>query len=294
MPRDHPFLPLLATLAGVAMLSLMDAFMKGASLAAGAYSAAWLRSALAFAIIAPVWLSVRQSWPSRAALRLHMLRGVVSAFMGLAFFYALTKLPIAETIAISFIAPLIALYLATILLGERVRREAIAAAVLGMAGTLVIIGGRIGRERMTEDAALGLAAILFSAVLYAYNFILIRQQSQVAKPLEVATFHGGVSAAVLGVAAPWFLQVPSGEALVQIGISAVLTVGGAMALAWSYARAEAQVLVPLEYSGFLWAALFGWLFFAEAVTVTTVLGTALIVLGCLIAARRRKPLPDAV
>jgi drug/metabolite transporter (DMT)-like permease len=64
---------------------------------------------------------------------------------------------------------------------------------------------------------------------------------------------------------------------------------GASVLAWAYARAEAQVLVPMEYSGFLWASLFGWLFFREGVTATTVLGTALIVLGCWIAARRQEP-----
>lgn len=293
MSRDHPLLPILATFAGVAMLSLMDAFMKDASLATGAYSAALLRAAFSFALIAPVWLMLGGRWPGRAALRLHLTRGTVSALMGLTFFYSLTKLPIAEAIAISFIAPLIALYLAAILLGEQIRREAILAAVLGLAGTLVIIGGRLGRERMSEDAALGLVAILFSALLYAYNFILIRQQSQLAKPAEIATFHGGVSALVLGVAAPWLLHWPTAGALADIGVSAVLTVGGAMALAWAYARAEAQALVPIEYSGFLWAALFGWWFFGEAVTMTTAGGTALIVWGCWLAARRR-PLPDQV
>lgn len=293
MLRDHHLAPVLTTFAGVAMLSLMDAFMKEAALAAGAYSAAWFRAALAFALVAPFWLALGGRWPGREALRLHLMRGTVSAFMGLLFFYALTKLPIAETIAISFVAPLIALYLAAILLGEQVRREAIVAAVLGLAGTLVIIGGRFGREPMTQDAWLGLAAILFSAVLYAYNFILIRQQSQVAGPLEVATFHGGVSALVLGAGAPWLLRWPGGAALADLGVSAVLTIGGAMALAWAYARAEAQTLVPIEYSGFLWAALFGWWFFGEEVTATTLAGTALIVGGCLLAARRR-PLADAV
>ena len=46
MPSEHRLMPFLAAFAGVGMLSLMDAFMKGASLAAGAYSAAVLRAAL--------------------------------------------------------------------------------------------------------------------------------------------------------------------------------------------------------------------------------------------------------
>lgn len=285
MHRDHPLMPFLLTLAGVGMLSLMDAFMKGASLAVGAYSAAWLRSAVGLALVAPVWLGMGGKWPQRPALRLHLLRGTVSAFMALSFFYALTKLPIAEAIAISFIAPLIALYLAAVLLGEKIRREAIFASILGFAGTLVIIGGKLGREQATPEMWWGLAALLFSALLYAWNFILIRQQSQLAGPAEVATFHSGVSAVILGLAAPWLLVLPDGEAAMHIAASALLTVCAAAALAWAYARAEAQALVPIEYSGFLWAALFGWLFFREAVTVPTIAGTVLIVIGCWIAAR---------
>ena len=58
-------------------------------------------------------------------------------------------------------------------------------------------------------------------------------------------------------------EMPDRSTLVDLTAAAVLTVAGAMAFAWAYARAEAQVLVPLEYSGFLWASLFGWIFFTE-------------------------------
>lgn len=287
MKHDHPLLPLLATFAGVGLLALMDALMKGAALAAGAYSASVARSGIAALIVVPAWLLRGGRWPRRKVLRIHLKRGVVTAFMALTFFYALTKLPIAETIAISFIAPLIALWLAALLLGEVIRRKAIVAAILGLAGTLVIIGGRIGRERMTDDAALGLGAILFSALLYAWNLVLQREQAVLAKPLEVASFHTSVGFVTLAVFAPVFFVVPDVDALTQISAASLLTVAGSMCFAWAYARAETQVLVPIEYSGFLWAVLFGWLFFAERVTATTIAGTLLIVVGCWIATRRR-------
>ena len=286
MPSPRSYRPILAALAGVAALALMDAFMKGASLAIGAYSAALLRSALGLCLIAPVWLAAGGRWPGRQALRLHLMRGVVSAFMALSFFFALTRLPIAETIAISFFAPILSLYLAAIILKERIRRSAIAAGLFGLAGTLVIVGGRIGRETLNDGAAAGLAAILFSALLYAYNLILARQQAQTAGPLEIASFHSGVGAAVLALGAPWLLVLPDGETFLAIGAASFLTVCGAAVLGWAYAREEAQVLVSMEYSGFLWAALFGWLFFAETVTPTVLAGTALIVIGCAIATRR--------
>lgn len=282
-------LPVLAALLAVALLSLMDALMKGASLAIGAYSAAFLRSVLGLVLIAPLWLARGGRWPSREVLRVHLLRGVCGSFMGLTFFYALTKLPLAETIAISFIAPVVSLYLAAIFLKERIRREAIFAALLGLVGTVVIVGGRLGDAALGEDAALGLASILISALLYAFNLVISRHQAQLAQPLEISAFHSGVAALILGLAAPWLLRLPDSQAALLIAGSAVLTVTGMVAFAWAYARAEAQVLVPMEYSGFLWASLFGWLFFREGVTATTVVGTALIVFGCWLAARRKEP-----
>jgi len=281
---------LMAALA-VASLALMDAYMKSAALAVGALSAAWLRSLIATAIALPLWLARGGRWPQRAVLTLHLQRSVVATFMALTFFYAITKLPLAEAIAISFVAPLIALYLARLMLGEIIRREAIAASLLGFAGTLVIIGGTVGQAEFDRDTALGLAAILTSAMLYAYSFILIRRQSQVAGPAEIATFHSGVSVLLLGIAAPFLFEMPDSDTLRDLAAAAVLTVIGAMAFAWAYARAEAQVLVPLEYSGFLWASVFGWLFFAERLTLPTLAGTAIIVGACWLAARGRRPVP---
>jgi len=285
MMQSRILLPIGAALLGVACLSLMDAFMKGAALAAGTYSATLLRSAIGTLIAAPVWLALGGRWPTWRVMKLHLERGVVSAFMALSFFYSLTKLGIAEAIAISFVAPLLALYLARVLLGETIRKQAVLASLLGFAGTLVIVGGKLGDGEFDRDTGLGLAAILFSALLYAYNFIIIRRQSQVARPLEIAAFHSSVAALVMALAAPFLFVWPGEAVLLDTALAALLTVVGAMAIAWAYARAEAQVLVPMEYSGFLWAALFGWLFFRESVTLPTIAGTAIIVAACWLAAR---------
>jgi len=110
-----------------------------------------------------------------------------------------------------------------------------------------------------------------------------------ARPAEVSTFHQAVVLLVLVLFAPWFFRVPGArETLLSAG-AAVLSVAGAMIFAWAYARAETQALAPLEYSGFLWAGLFGWLFFREPLTLPTLAGAALIVLGCWLAAPRKRP-----
>jgi S-adenosylmethionine uptake transporter len=291
MTRDHPLMPFAVALVAVALFSLMDALMKGAALAVGAYSALLLRNVLAFALIGPVWLAVRSRWPGRTAMRLHATRGIVTAAMAFTFFWGIARMPLAEAIALSFVAPLIALYLAAIVLGERIRPSAIGASLLGLAGVTAIVFARLsaGAEEGHEEAGWGIASILASSVLYAWNLVLQRQQALVALPVEVATFQTALVGLALLPFAPLAFAMPGAEVWPQIGAAALLAVAAALLLAWAYRRAEAQVLVPLEYSGFLWAALFGWLFFAEGVRPVVLLGAALIVAACWIAAPRGRP-----
>ncbi len=68
-------------------------------------------------------------------------------------------------------------------------------------------------------------------------------------------------------------------------LAAFLATASLLLLTWAYARAQASYLATTEYTSFLWAALFGWLFFDESVSLFTVAGTAMIVGGCLLAAR---------
>ena len=287
--------PIVAALAGIALFSAMDVAIKAAALVVGAYSAYFLRGAIGLVLIGPVWWWRERRWPTGAVLRLHLLRGTVVTFMGLTFFLSLVRLPLAQAIAISFIAPLIALYLAAIILKEVIRPSAIIAALFGLAGVVVIVGGKIMGEAMDDDAVIGLIAIFASALLYAWNLVLQRQQAMVARPAEVSAFQNGVAVVILGVAAPFLLQMPAPQQWAEIVVGAALAVGAALLLAWAYARAEAQVLVPIEYSGFLWAALLSWLYLGERVTLATFSGAVLIVIGCWIGTRqprRQSPRPE--
>lgn len=282
-------MPFLVAASGIALFSVMDAVMKTASLAVGAYNAMLFRSAFGVLFMLPLWRLSGGRWPQGPALRLHALRGAISAGLATSFFWGLIRLPLAEAIALSFIAPLIALYLAAAMLGEKISRNAVIASLLGFAGVLVIGAGRLGREALSEEAMWGIAAVLLSAVLYAFNLIFQRQQAQLASPQEVALFQMGFAGLFLVLAAPWLAVPPNLPTLGWIATGAALAAVSLMLLSWAYGRAEAQVLLPIEYTAFVWAALFGWLFFAEAVTLETMAGVALIVIGCWIAARRSVP-----
>lgn len=284
-----PAMPFVAACTGVALFSVMDALMKDLSIDIGAYNALLWRSAAGSVFGAVFMIIQRNPWPTGAVLKLHLLRGIVVAFMALAFFWGLVRVPLAEAIALSFIAPLIALYLSALLLKEVIGRNTIIGSLLGLAGVAVVVAGRV--QGAYDAAALwGAGAVLLSAVLFAYNLVLQRQQAQVASPTEIAFSQSVVIGLVLGLAAPWLAVMPTiAHAPLIIG-SAVLAFASLFVFGWAYARAEAQALIPVEYTAFIWAAILGWLMFGEAVTFTTLAGTVLIVAGCFLAARQRPEL----
>lgn len=287
-PRSLTLVAFLMACLGVALFSVMDAVMKGLVLSIGVYNALLWRNLAGVLMSGTVYAVSRGGWPSPAAMRIHILRGIVVAAMALLFFWSLAHLPLAEAIALSFIAPLIALYLAAVMLGETIGKAAIFASIMGIAGVAVIMAGKFGSGDYSADAMNGALAVFASAVLFAYNLILARQQAQIAEPAEIAFFQVLTVALVLACGAPWFAVVPQGEQWIPLIGAAALAIVSLLLLSWAYARAEAQVLIPVEYSAFIWAAILGWLVFDEALSWTTVAGTVMIVAGCLTVARAQK------
>ncbi|WOE76194.1 DMT family transporter [Alterisphingorhabdus coralli] len=283
---SNRLLPFLACAGGIMTFGAMDAVMKALSLDIGTYNALLWRCMIGALMALLLFLLRPGRMPHGEALRLHIIRASVTAVMAFTFFWGLARTPMAEAIAISFIAPLIALYLAAVLLGEKISRYAIIASLLGLAGVVVIVIGKLG-EDFSSEAQLGIAAILVSACLYAWNLILQRQQAQIARPEEIALFQNGIVTFWLALFAPWFAVFPVQSVMPLIGLGALLSIVSVLLLSWAYARAETQALVPIEYSMFLWAALFGWLFFNEPLSETVIIGTVLIVAGCLLATRNQ-------
>ena len=269
---------------GIAVYSGMDAVMKGLSITSGAYSAVLWRSIVGAALTGAIFVARGKSWPKRDALRLHITRGLAAGTSVLLFFWGLVRVPMAQGVALTFLAPLIALYLAAAMLGERIRRAAILGSVIASVGVCVIALGQ-ARADPSANSLYGSGAIILASILYAWSLILLRQQAQLADPIEVTLFTSLVIGIALLLGAPWFASLPAVTQLPTIGLAAVLGSFSAAMLAWAYGKAEAQVLAPVEYTAFIWSALFGWLVFSEPVSLYTVAGAGLIIAGCLAAIR---------
>jgi S-adenosylmethionine uptake transporter len=272
--------------AGIGLFSIMDAFMKSLTLALGVYNALFWRTMLSAGMGGTAWALGGGGWPSWRALRLHLARGAVASAMAVLFFWGLARVPMAQAISLSYIAPLLALLLGAVFLGERVGPRVIAASIAALAGVGVILIGQ-ARMAMGPDAFVGALAILASAVLYAINLIVARLQSQAARPGEIAFFQAAIVTLILALASPWLAQVPPVAEWWKIAVSAALATGSLFLLGWAYAHGEAGYLATTEYTSFVYAAVLGWAVFGERVAPTTLAGAAIIVAACLYAARRR-------
>ena len=292
--EQHPVRAFAAALGAVAVLSIMDAAMKHLVIVIGIVAVSTWRSLLNLAISAALYLPRGLRWPTARTLRIHVARGVIVMVMAALFFWGIGRVPLAQAISLTFIAPLIALLLAALFLDEEIGPRSIFGSLLAFGGVIVIVFGQ-ARMQVGHDVLLGTAAILGSALCYAVNIVLMRHQALAAKPLEINFFQS------LTVMALWLVVLPiaghlswPGREWVWIVLAAALSTSGTLLFAWAYARGPASYLAVTEYSGFLWASALGWLVFREPVSLYTLAGAVLIVGGCLIAARRRVSEPPEI
>jgi len=291
---QHPLQAFLVALAAVGVLSVMDAVMKHLVIAIGILAVSVWRSLLNLSIAAGLYLPRRLPRPSRSTLKIHIGRGVLTTIMALLFFWGLARVPIAQAIALTFIAPLIALLLAALFLGEKIGPRSIGGSFTAFAGVVVIVLGQ-ARAELGPGVLLGTLAVLGSAVCYAINIVVMRHQALAAKPLEINFFQS------LTVAAIWltlvlFIGLPAwpGAQWEWLVTASLMSTAGGLLFSWAYARAEASYLAVTEYSAFLWAAALGWLVFRERLSLYTLAGAVLIVGGCLLAARSKVAAPGEV
>lgn len=268
--------------------------MKHLVLAIGLVAVSIWRSGVSLTLSAILYLPGRRNWPDRATFRVHLLRGAIVMVMAALFFWGIGRVPLAQAIALTFIAPLLAMLLAAATLEEKVASSSKLGALGAFAGVIVIVLGQ-ARAHVSSDVLLGIGAVIASALCYALNIVLMRRQALAAKPLEINFFQSMTVMALwlLAIPAVGFPAFPSSQ-WVWIVIAALLSTSGTLLFAWGYARAPASYLAVTEYSGFLWACLMGWLVFRERVSLTTLAGAALIVGGCLFAAGTRPRLPPEI
>jgi S-adenosylmethionine uptake transporter len=277
--------PALRAAAGIAVLSVMDAVIKGMSAFYPTFQVASLRFICGSLIATGVVAVLRPGWPSRETVTANMLRSVAAVITAVSFFYALGQLPLAETLVLSFLSPMFIALFGLLMLKEKVDARIIVAIAVGFAGTLIVVLGQT-EEVGAARSWTGVGAALLSAVTYALSLVLLRQRAQRDKYLHIVLFQNIGPAILVAPFAVWVWQPVNLAHLAWFMVMGVLGFIGHVLMATAYARAEAARLAPLEYTALIWAVLIGYGAFSEIPTWATLGGGLLIVAAALLTSKR--------
>ncbi len=285
--KKLPASPLLLAIAGVGALCGVDAIVKHLG---GLYAipmVTFLRYAAGSVFAIAIWMHRGSPAVSREAFRAHSLRAVVIIGTAAPFFWAVTKLPLAEVIAIAFIAPLLVPFAARLFLKEELRPMSLLAAALGFVGVLIATRGAPAVPG-APDRTLPILAVLTSALFYSLSVVLMRARAAKDGDAVVGLLAAILPALLIAPVALVTAPLPPLSALPWFGLLGLCGTVGINLLTRAYARAEAQLLAPTEFTGLAWAAGFGFLFWNEVPRLQVLGGAAVIIAACLISAREER------
>lgn len=272
---------LLLAIGGFAVLSVGDGVIKSMTGDWPVTAIAALRFVIG-SIGLSILLAMQEGWrafrPAKPGI--HVARGLCLALTSLAFFSAISVLPLAETMAITFVSPVLTAILAGPLLGERVRPPVWIASLAALTGVLLIL-----RPNLTE---LGLPALwpLASALFFSLMIILNRATMGQGSALSMQVFISIPATVILLAAA--FLGRELGIAELAFGwprwdIAARCAIVALTASTAHYliyhgtSRAGAAQIAPATYVQMLVATVIGWRFFGDVPDAPTILGAAIII-----------------
>ncbi len=280
---DHarPIVPFAVATAAILVFTTMDGVVKGLPHNLPVIEVVAMRYLFGVPLVLLAMWRTGAGWPTPSSWKANTPRGVLNIISLMLFFTALRRLPFAETLTLSYIAPLMLALLAALLLGERLRASVLGAVLLGLAGVGVIAWDTVSDGQALSGDLIGIAAVFGSAVSYSLNNVMLRSQAQRDAATSIVLIQHVVPSLVALPFALAVWQAPSASVWLVFPVVAALGVSGHYLLTWAYRRAQAGVLAPVDYLALPYAALLGFVFFAEVPTVAVWAGAALIVAACL-------------
>ncbi|WP_234029154.1 DMT family transporter [Aurantiacibacter spongiae] len=276
---DNPVLALILRIAGIAAFGTMAMFIKLAS-ESGIHIVEivfWRQAVSVPILLGWAMLAGGLSTLRTARPRSHAIRAGYG-LVGMAFnFGGVILLPLAEATTFNFTSSIWAVILSATLLGEHVGKWRWSAVIAGFAGVLVIAqpgGGHV--------PLVGALVALGGAFMLALISIQIRDLSRTDKPMVIVFWFAFTSVVVTAPVLPFVAtEHTSTQWLILLGIGLAGTAGQVLVtLALRYG--EVSSVIVMDYSGLIWATLYGWLIFATLPTVWTWLGAPLVVLAGII------------
>ncbi|WP_224815811.1 DMT family transporter [Hasllibacter sp. MH4015] len=233
--------------------------------------AGFLRYVLGLVFLIPMWPSVRRTKLDGSLGALFLARGLAHALAVSMWFFAMTRIPIADVTALNYLNPVYVILLAVIFLGERLGPWRIAAVAIAFVGTFVII--RPG----FREIDVGHVVMLGTAVAMSVSYFLAKLLSA-RVPAEVVVFYLSiiVPLALLPVVLPTWVPV-SWVDLGWLFLCAALATAGHYTMTLAFRAAPLAVTQPVTFLQLIWATALGVLVFGEPVDAFVILGGAMII-----------------
>lgn len=232
--------------------------------------AAFIRYAIGLVFVLPVLRSMMDAQITPRLWGLFATRGILHAIGVILWFFAMTRIPLAEVTAMNYLSPVYVTIGAALFLGERLAFRRILAVVAALVGAAIIL--RPG----FRELSLGHLAMLVNAAVFAVSYIVAKIVSDEAKPsVVVAMLSIWVTIGLAPfAAATWVTPMWS-----QIGILAAVAcfaTAGHYTMTLAFRSAPLTVTQPVTFLQLVWATALGAVFFAEPVDVYVVIGGAVI------------------
>ncbi|MGS4982548.1 Threonine/homoserine efflux transporter RhtA [Pseudosulfitobacter pseudonitzschiae] len=232
--------------------------------------AAFLRYMLGMVFLIPMLKDVREANLTPRQWKLFTLRGLLHSVGVSLWFFAMTRIPIAELTAINYLAPVFVSIGAAIFLGERLAARRIFAVVVALVGTAIIL--RPG----FREVANGHIAMLAAAAVFSGSYLLAKILSDEAKPTVVVFMMTVFVSLGLAPLAAIVWVTPTWEQIGILALVAVFAQAGHYTMTLAFAAAPVTVTQPITFLQLVWATLLGMLVFGEPVDIYVVLGGVLI------------------
>jgi drug/metabolite transporter (DMT)-like permease len=210
---------------------------------------------------------------------LHLVRNSAHFIGQFGWFYGIALIPLAEVVAIEFTAPIWAMFLAVIILGERLTGARIAAVVLGFVGMLLILRPGL---RVVDPGAL---AVLVGAFGYGITYVLTKKLTRSDSPLCILFYMTVIQLPMALLPVMGSLTLPTLKMLPWVLVVGSTALAAHYCLTRAFALADATVVVPLDFLRLPLVALVGYLFYYEAIDPFVFIGAFLMLLGNYVSVR---------
>lgn len=235
-----------------------------------AAESAFLRYVLGLVFLLPMAKSLAQARLTPRMWRLFSLRAVFHTCGVALWFFAMTRIPIAEVTAMNYINPVYVTVLAVIFLGERLALRRVMAIMAALIGALMIL--RPGFRELDP----GHFAMLGTALLFAVSYILAKILSgEVSAAVVVALLSVGVTIGLAPLAIAVWVWPTWWELLVLLGVAFFATAGH-YTMTLAFAAAPMTVTQPVTFLQLIWAVSLGAIVFGEPVDPWVIAGGSVI------------------